>query len=443
MNKFPLVAGVLMLLGCGEPPAPERPPPQVTVAEVQREPFLETTEYIGSIRSLQSTDLRPEVGGHVTEVFVEAGERVEAGDPILQIDEARQAANVQGAQAAAALASAELERARSSLTMLEASRRSASAQLDFARLQQRRVADLYAVDSASRERFQEANAALERAEAEVDALDAQLRAQRSVIGGLGSAVQQRRSTVRGGQVELGYFRVDAPIAGRIGDVPIRVGDRVDTSTLLTTIESRGDLELLVPVPVERAIRLRLGLPVLVLGERGEVIHETQVTFVAPQVDEVTQTVLVKATLPSELEELAVGRLVRARLVWSTRDAPAVPATSVRRINTEPFVFTVDNRESPIARQRRVRLGLLSGQRYLVEDGLEVGDTIVVAGTQWLRDELPVQVGPAPGAAPDETQTPGGERGSPDEGTPTDNSSSSDSPTANPTLTESAVPREED
>ena len=74
---------------------------------------------------------------------------------------------------------------------------------------------------------------------------------------------------------------------------MRVGDRVTVSTLLTTVDEPGALEAYVYVPASRAKELRVGLPVKLLDENGAVRAETEVTFLSPQVDPDTQTVLAK------------------------------------------------------------------------------------------------------------------------------------------------------
>src|SRR2546425_6307957 len=88
----------------------------------------------------------------------------------------------------------------------------------------------------SKQSLDEAQTALEAVEAQVKALEAQVREQ---------------------QVQLHYYGVLAPTSGVVGDIPVRVGDRVTPSTLLTTVDQPGDLEAYIKVPVERARELRL------------------------------------------------------------------------------------------------------------------------------------------------------------------------------------------
>src|SRR5262249_35819483 len=152
-----------------------------------------------------------------------SGQRVARGAPMMQID-----ARVQ--QAAVSSQEAEL-----------AARQAAVA---FARQQAQRTSELYTAGAISKQEQEQAATALETAEANLKALQAQ--------------VQQQ-------QVQLRYFTVAAPTAGIVGDVPVRVGNVVTPQTVLTTIDQNETLELQVDVPVERASALRMGLPIRIMS----------------------------------------------------------------------------------------------------------------------------------------------------------------------------------
>ncbi len=130
----------------------------------------------------------------------------------------------------------------------------------------------------------------------------------------------------------------APAAGVVGDIPVRVGDRVTKSTVLTTVDDNEGLEVYVNVPVQQAPELRVGLPVRLVDDRGAVLGDQQITFVAPSVDRATQSVLAKAAL-DRADGLRHDQFVRVRLVWRgdradgaacRRDAHQRPLLRVRR-----------------------------------------------------------------------------------------------------------------
>ena len=102
----------------------------------------------------------------------------------------------------------------------------------------------------SQQEFDQADATVKSGEAQLAALDQQIREQK---------------------VELGYHRVLAPAAGVVGDIPVRVGDRVTKSSVLTTLDDNQGLEVYVQVPVQQAPDLRVGLPVRLVDDRGAVL----------------------------------------------------------------------------------------------------------------------------------------------------------------------------
>jgi RND family efflux transporter MFP subunit len=340
--------------GPGGPPGAQAVP--VQAATVEDVDLKDSSEYLASLKSRRSVNVQPQVEGVVTRIDVKSGDRVAAGAPLLQIDPRKQ---------------------RATVASQEAARKMKQAALDYAREQKRRMEVLYKGGAVSKQALDEAASALGQAQADYDALGAQVEEQR---------------------VELQYYRVTAPEAGIVGDIPVRVGDRVTTSTLLTTLDANQALEVYISVPLERAKDLRLGLPVEIFaGDAGQSagggrpIATSAVDFIAPQVDDPTQSVLVKAPVPSD-RGLRAQQFVRARLVWSARRGPVVPVLAVTRISGQYFVFVVEPAPQgggSVARQRPVQLGEVVGNDYVVLSGLKAGERVVVSGVQKLGDGAPV------------------------------------------------------
>jgi len=128
------------------------------------------------------------------------------------------------------------------------------------------------------------------------------------------------------QVELHYYRVSAPMDGIVGDIPVRMGDRVSVNTLLTTVDEPGALEAYIYVPADRARDLKMGAPVYLVDDSGKKLADSRITFVSPEVDPETQTVLAKAAVENSQGRLRVSQQVRAQVVWKLRSA----ATSARK-----------------------------------------------------------------------------------------------------------------
>jgi len=110
------------------------------------------------------------------------------------------------------------------------------------------------------------------------------------------------------------------------------------STLLTTVDEPGALEAYLYIPAVRGKDLRLGLPVKLLDEAGNVRTASQITFVSPQVDPETQTVLAKAAVPNSKANLRIAQQVRAQVVWGSAAGPVAPVLAVTRINGQ-FLYS--------------------------------------------------------------------------------------------------------
>ena len=321
-------------------------PVKIEVAQAAR--VNESTDYVATLKSRESAAIMPQVEGHVTRILVRSGDQVAAGSPLLEIDPSKQQAT---------------------LKSQEDTRSARLASLEFAKQQYERAVGLAAAGIMSRQDLDQAKSALDAAQAEVQSLDAQVREQ---------------------QVQLQYYRVSAPADGVVGDIPVRVGDRVTVSTLLTTLDRPGSLEAYVSVPVERAAQLRIGLPVQILNSLGEIAAESRVTFVSPQVDNSTQTVLAKARIENTGGSLRNAQFIRARVVWETHERPVIPVLAVSRISGQYFAFVAENQGAGLlARQRPIRVGEIVDNHYTVLEGLKVGDRIIVSGTQMLADGVPV------------------------------------------------------
>jgi RND family efflux transporter MFP subunit len=184
--------------------------------------------------------------------------------------------------------------------------------------------------------------------------------------------------------------VHAPTAGTLGDIPVRVGDRVTNSTTLTTLDRGGELEAYINIPSERATLIHNGSEVQLLSEDGQPILSTKVSFVSPRVDTANQLLLIKAPVPNSDHRFRNDQQLHARVVWRQVNKPMVPVTSMTRLGAQSFVFVLtQDKNGASAQQRPVKLGALIGNSYVIEEGLKPGDTVIVGGTQNLTDGAPV------------------------------------------------------
>jgi RND family efflux transporter MFP subunit len=196
------------------------------------------------------------------------------------------------------------------------------------------------------------------------------------------------------EAQLHYYKVVAPMAGIVGDIPVRVGDRVQVTTMLTTIDKPGNLEAYVQVPVERSASLKMGKEVQILDDQGKNIGQGKITFISPQVDNQTQTILTKATVPNDNGQLRTSQVVHTRVVWGSHPGIEVPVLSVSRIGGQFFVYVADDSGGKsVAHQKQIQVGAMDGNNYVVLGGLKAGDKVIVSDTQMLADGMPVSAAP--------------------------------------------------
>ena len=325
------------------------PAMDVKTVTLAPKPIPQTSEFVATIKSLRSTNIQPQVEGFVRQIMVKAGDRVRAGQPLMQIDPDKQQATVATTQSQRASREADLALARQQLARMQ------------------KLLDAGAVSQAE----------LEQAETNVKTAEAQL-----------AAVS---SQIRENEVQLQYYRVTAPADGIVGDIEVRPGDRVTPSTLITTIDAAEGLEAYVNVPLERAAALRPGLTVELLDADGQGISTTPSTCIAPRADDATQSILVKATLRARPPGIRVQQYVRARIIWTNEPAISVPVVAVNRISGQYFVFVAEQGQGGlVARQKPVTVGDLIGDSYIVRSGVKEGEKVIVSNIQKLQDGVPVK-----------------------------------------------------
>ncbi|HJZ63604.1 MAG TPA: efflux RND transporter periplasmic adaptor subunit [Candidatus Acidoferrum sp.] len=321
-------------------------PVQVVVAETKKIP--DTSEFLSVLKSRHSSAINPQVEGQIVKIYVKSGDHIKQGEPLLQIDPLKQEATVSSQEAARAAA--------------EANKRYAQVSLD-------RAKKLFDAGVISKQELDNVQTTYDAAEAQLHAMEEQVRTQK---------------------VELKYYQVSAPMDGIVGDIPVRVGDRVTVGTLLTTVDEPGALEAYLYIPVNRSKDLKLGLPVRLLDENQKSLADTTVTFVSPQVDTETQTILAKALIPNTAAKLRIAQQVRAQITWSVHEGPVIPVLSAVRINGQFFVFVASKESNgTFARQKVLKVGDPVANDYPVLSGLQGGEHIITSGTQFLQDGMPV------------------------------------------------------
>jgi multidrug efflux pump subunit AcrA (membrane-fusion protein) len=392
----PLIAFVLLFTvacGGGGPASLSAGGPQavpVKLSTVESSTIDETSEYLATLKSRKSVTLQPQVDGQVTKILVQSGAKVAAGTPLIQVNSAKQEAAVSGLMAAAESNQADLESARATLVSYQADLRSKISDLKFQQQRYDRYFKLQNEGAISQQDLDQYRNNLDTARASLYAQDAKIKAQQALITKAERGLQQSLANTKEQKVQLQYYGVTAPFAGTVGDIPVKVGDYVTTSTQLTTVTQNQPLEVNVLVSADKASELRPGMSVKLLDPQGQPIGNSRVFFIAPNVNNQTQSILIKSLFDNAADRLRADQLVQASVVWDRRPGILIPTAAISRVAGQDFVFVAQEQSSKlVARQKPIKLGNIQGNSYQVLEGLKPGETIVVAGILKLSDGAPI------------------------------------------------------
>lgn len=398
LKQLVLSALALSLLGScskGEQAAnANKPPPvKVKVATIKSATVNDSAEYVANLVSRRSVSLKPRVEGQITQILVKAGDVVAAGEPILLIDPRKQQATVGSATATTESAIANSANARATLKSYEADLLQKQADLKLKQAQYQRYTTLYSQGAVTKDALDQFANNLAAAQAQVGVSKAQIQAQKSVIASNDRIVQQNQAATQEQAVELQFYNITAPFEGAVGDIPVKVGDFVDTSTPMVTVTQNNPLEVNLSIPVDRAPEVKQGTVVELLDAQGKVIGTSQVFFISSTVNSTDQSVLIKALYNNSANKLRASQYIpRARVIWSKRPGVLIPSVAVSRIAGQTFVFVAQPGEKPdkqVAKQRLVKLGNIEGNNYQVLDGLKPGEKIITSGLLSLRDNAEI------------------------------------------------------
>jgi RND family efflux transporter MFP subunit len=365
----------------------------VPIASVESGTVTDSSDYVANLQSRQSVTLQPRVDGYIQEIYVKAGDRVEAGAPILRIDPAKQQAVVQRSVAAVATSQADFESARATLVQLRARKESILSSVDFNQKEFSRFTKLTEQGATTKQKLDEVANNLRNARAELGQIDAQINAQQASINSAATRIEETRAGAVQEEVQLDFYTVTAPFAGIVGDIPIKVGDNVNSTTQLTTVTQNQVLEIQISVPIENAPRLKMGMPVELLDAQDKPLVKGNVAFISPNINPQSQSVLVKANFNNGTNQLKANQFVRARLIWASRAGVLVPTSAISRLGGQDFIFVAEpsptDGKSLIANQKPVKLGKITGNKQEVLEGLNAKDQIVVAGILQLQNGAPI------------------------------------------------------
>jgi len=334
------------------------PPPLVTVVQPAVRQVQSFDEFVARIAAIQSVDLRPRVTGYIEEIYFTDGDIVQEGQVLVLIDPRTYRASVDQAQAA-------LDQAKAN---------AAYSERDY-------------------QRFSDALAAGVATALEADLAASQLQVNRA-------AVESAKAALNIANIQLGFTKVTAPVAGRIGRIMVTKGNLVASDTALTSIVSITPMYVYFDVDERKLARYRqlIGedgsdplrmeearLPVFALRRIGgdEFTRRGWIDFVDNRVDSATGTIAFRGVFPNDDGGLVSGGFTRVRLPTSQPyEGLLIPEKAIGQDQDRRFVIVVG--EDGVATARPVTLGRSYGPWRVVDHGLSPGEWIISEGLLRVR-----------------------------------------------------------
>lgn len=323
--------------------------PTVSVLTVYPTNVLLETELAGRLESIRQADIVPQISGIVKRRLFDEGTSVRAGQPLYEIDDASYNATLQSAQASLMTAQAALAKAQADVT---------------------RYRPLVEADAISKQEWDAAVAAERSAQAQV---------------------KSAQAAINAAEVNLRHAHIIAPISGQIGQTLVTEGSLVNANTTkMATIRQNDPLYVNITQSATDILKLRQQLAdgekvmnsniaVSIELEDGTIYpHKGQLLFADSSVNQETGQVTVRAAIPNPEMMLMSGLYVRVKLpLAGILNAFLVPQSAVKRGSTDTLtVVTSEGKMEP----RTVKIGGQKGTNWVITEGLNSGDKVVMDGT---------------------------------------------------------------
>jgi membrane fusion protein (multidrug efflux system) len=345
--RWMLLASLLLACGGDEPPVPEPPPVYVERASVRD--VVDQIEATGQLLAKAEAVVAAQVGGQVTDVKVDEGGAVEAGDIVIEIDPERRQLELSNAGARVVQAEEQLSEARR--------------------------------EAARVEKLRERGAI---SEAQLDAAQTQLRLARSRL----TAERAQHGLA---ERALSDASVSAPFAGLVARRFVNTGEYVEPGKDLFHLVALDPVEVEFFLAEVDSSRVAVGQRVEVrVSSYPEEVFHAEVSVVSPTIDEQTRTRRVKAVIPNPDGKLLPGTFARVDLGIAKRSGVVmVPKEAVQVAADGSVLFRL------VGGDRVERLVVETGSYHdgLVEvrSGVAPGDWIVLRGQAALVDGSPVSL----------------------------------------------------
>jgi membrane fusion protein (multidrug efflux system) len=351
---------VLLLSACDQRKTPvPPPPPSVGVQPAALKGVSRSYEFVGRIKAVETVELRARVEGFLEKVLFREGQDVKTGDLLYQIEKVQFQAQVDQAKANLAAAQA----------------KAVNAQLQF-----NRSAELVRNQNIPQATVDQNKANLESAKAEI---------------------LQDQAVLTQAQVSLGYTDITAPIDGRIGRTTYTQGNLVNpASGVLATIVSQDPIYVLFPVSVRQLDEIRksrqqedgrlIKIEIVVRLANGDDYPLPGVwNYTDPQVDQQTDTLVMRATLPNPNRLLIDGQFVTVQIRERKEQQRLVIPQAALQVDQAGYYALVVTDDKKVE-MRRLTTGPNQDTDVVINAGLKPGEKVIVDGVQKVRPGQTVQ-----------------------------------------------------
>lgn len=357
----------------------------VNTAAVKTSAVDDYYEAVGTVRAKSSSIIAARVTGNILSFRVREGDRVVAGQTLVELENRDGAIQIQKTQAGVRESQDALTEGERNIRAAEASQSAAHANQNLARSTFARYQMLFSRRSISPQEFDEVRTKLEIANAESERADRMLQAARARQSQILARIDQAKADVASARTIAGYSRVTSPINGIVVSKQADVGTMAMPGVPLLTIENDAQYQLEVSVEESQLSRIHQHDPVIV---RVEAISNSDfactVEEIVPASDPKTRSYIVKVALPRPPEgQLRSGLYGKARFVSGQRQVLAVPQTALTQRGQLVGVFVID--QSGVARLRLVKVGKAFGDHVEVLTGLSGGEQIVIDDLGSIQD----------------------------------------------------------
>ncbi|MBU5616494.1 efflux RND transporter periplasmic adaptor subunit [Psychrobacter sp. TAE2020] len=419
-----VIASVLstaVLIGCdkkedaaAEAAQQQMPPAVVNVQTVTFGTIPQVQTFSGRTTAFETADVRPQVDGIIDEILFREGSNVKKGQPLYRINTDNYATSIASGEAAVQQAQANYQTALANNANAKAELASRQASLAQAINDFQRLKGLVEIDAISKQQYDQAQTQVRTAQAAVASANAAVGQSQAGIESSKAGIQSARSGLDASTLDLNRTIVRSPISGRSDRSTATAGSLVNASqaTPLVTISRLDPIYVDISQSSSELLKLRQQISegkaqagmntVELVLEDGSVYPVTgKLALSEAKVDESTGAVTLRAIFPNTNSVLLPGMYVSARLIQSViTNAALVPQSAVMRsTKSETQVYIVDANNKIQVRPVTVN-GTYKGQ-WVITDGLQSGDQVVVIGGAKVKPEQEVVAKPLedPNAAP--------------------------------------------